>query len=321
LAFTSQHVYASSMKARNENCGLFLDSRQGFRKSLLMQTLEQLSEQYGIANVVWFEDLADGYPVVRVRNQHAPASIALHGAHLMDYCHHGEEPVIFTSSAAIFREGKAIRGGIPVCWPWFGACEGKPAHGYARTRFWTLQKTAREGEETRLVFVLPAREDSPLSAQLEFRIGETLSLALTTTNEGDAPQTFSEALHSYFAVGDSRRANIHGLDGVTFIDTVGEITTRTQDGLVTFPGEVDRIYHSDATVVIEDMIGQRRIEIAKTGSHDTVVWNPGEEKGSAMGDLLDAEIHRFICAESANVEGVEINPGDSHSLILSISLG
>lgn len=279
-----------------------------------MQTVEQLSEQYGVADAVWFEELADGYPVVRVRNQHAQASVALHGAHLIDYRRNGNPPVIFTSSAAIFREGKAIRGGIPVCWPWFGACEGKPAHGYARTSFWTLQ----EAEATRLVFTLPAREGYPLSVHLEFRIGKTLELVLTTTNEGDAPHTFSEALHSYFMVGDSRQTKIHGLEGAAYIDEVGETTTRIQNGPVTFPGEVDRIYHSDATVVLEDVASQRRIEVAKTGSRDTVVWNPGEEKGAAMSDLCDAETHRFICAESANMAGIALNPGESHALALTI---
>jgi len=285
-----------------------------------MQTIEQLSEQYGIANVIWFEDVADGYPVVRIRNQHAEASIALHGAHLIDYRPDGEQPVIYTSSDAIYREGKAIRGGIPVCWPWFGGRAGYPSHGYARTSFWTLQEVENNEEDTCLIFVLPAREESPLSAKLEFRIGKTLKLELTTTNEGDTPQTYSEALHSYFAVGDSRQTNIQGLDGTTYIDEVGETTTRTQDGVVTFPGEVDRIYHSDATVVIEDVSGQRRIEVAKTGSRDTVVWNPGLEKGEAMGDLCNEEIHRFVCAESTNTKGITVAPGESHTLTLSVSV-
>lgn len=282
-----------------------------------MQTVEQLSEQYGIANTVWFEDLAEGYPVVRIRNQHAETSIALHGAHLIDYRRTGEAPVIFTSRDAIYREGKAIRGGIPVCWPWFGACEGKPAHGYARTSFWTLEEVTSSEDISRLGFCLPARKDFPLTAKLEFRIGATLELALTTTNEGDAPQIYSEALHTYFAVGNSRQTNIHGLDGTTYTDEVGETTVRTQDGPVTFPGEVDRIYQSDATVVIED--DSRRIEVAKSGSSDTVIWNPGLEKGSAMGDLCNEEIHRFVCAESTNVSGLTIKPGGSHTLALSIS--
>ena len=282
-----------------------------------MQTLEQLSEEYGVADAVWFEELAEGYPAVRIRNQLAEASIALHGAHLIDYRPAGGDPVIFTSSDAIYREGKAIRGGIPVCWPWFGGREGYPAHGYARTSFWTLEKVEANEEYTRLVFSFPAREESPLSARLEFRIGKTLQLELTTTNEGDAPQAYSEALHTYFAVADSRHTKIHGLDGTTYTDEVGETTILTQEGPVTFPGEVDRIYQSDATVVIED--GQRRIEVAKTGSHDTVVWNPGLEKGGAMDDLNNAEIHNFVCAESTNTKGITLAPGDNHALGLVVS--
>lgn len=284
-----------------------------------MQTAEQLADQHGIADTVWFEELADNYPVVRIRNPHAEASVALHGAHLIGYRHLGGEPVIFTSCDAVYREGKAIRGGIPVCWPWFGACEGKPAHGYARTSFWMLDEVENSANETRLVFTLPAREGSPLSATLEFRIGKTLQLALTTTNEGNAPRSYSEALHTYFAVGDSRQTKVHGLEGSTYVDEVGETTVRTQEGPVTFPGEVDRIYQSEAAVVIED--GRLRIEIAKTGSKDTVVWNPGQEKGSTMGDLCNEEIHRFVCAESTNTEDITLAPGKSHALTLSISLG
>lgn len=287
-----------------------------------MQTLDHLSEKLGLAGEVWFEDAAPGYPVARVRNAHATASVALHGAHLTDYCPHGGKPVIFTSSDAVFREGKAIRGGIPVCWPWFGAHpDGLPAHGYARTGFWTLEKTESREEGTRLVFSLPPQGHTGLAAMLEFHIGRDLRLSLQTMNGGDTETTFSEALHSYFAVADSRRTHVHGLEGARYIDTAGEESVHVQDGPVRFPGEIDRIYRSTDNTVIEDLVNRRRIRVTKTGSGSTVVWNPGQEKGASMADLADEEIHRFVCVESANVreQSITLAPGEQHTLHLRIS--
>lgn len=290
-----------------------------------MQTVHQLSEQFAIEDEVWFEELAEEYPVVRIKNAYASASIALHGAHLTNFQPADQEPVIFTSQAAIFREGKAIRGGIPVCWPWFGAHPDKqPSHGYARISFWALEHVENLEDVTQLKFSLAPQAkqtNSNLSATLEFHIGKDLQLTLQTRNLGDQTETFSEALHNYFHVTDSRQTHVHGLDGASYIDTTGEESTHTQQGPVEFTGETDRIYHSDRETVIEDLVSQRRIHVTKTGSQSTVVWNPGQDKGSAMGDLLDEEIHHFVCVESANVRNQSITPpaGETHALHLTIS--
>lgn len=287
-----------------------------------MQTVGELSKRFGIKDEVRFENLAEGYPALRVKNQHAEATIALHGAHLTHYCVSGDEPVIFTSQSAIFREGKAIRGGIPICWPWFGAQPNQQtAHGYARTHFWDLQRSESNEEGTRLVFSLPPQDDSGLVAMIEFHIGKDLQLALHTMNTGCKETTFSEALHSYFSVVDSQQTKIHGLEGARYVNTADETTRHTQEGPVTFPGEIDRIYHSDSECIIEDGVSHRKIRISKAGSASTVVWNPGLEKGTAMADLADEQIHAFVCCESANVRGqsVTLAPGENHILHLKIS--
>ncbi len=287
-----------------------------------MQTIDQLTRRFGIENEVWFEELADGYPVVKVRNAHATASIALHGAHLMDYCLDDDKPIIFTSKAAVFREGKAIRGGIPICWPWFGSHPNKQlSHGYARTSFWNLERTESSEEGTRLVFSLPSQGESGLMAMLEVHIGKDLQLALHTMNGGKRDETFSEALHSYFAVTDARQTLVHGLDGANYIDTVGEESTHQQDGPVDFPDEIDRIYESSSEVTIEDLVSGRKIRVSKSGSDSTVVWNPGQKKGASMSDLLDEEISQFVCAESANVrdQSITLAAGENHILHLKIT--
>ena len=280
-----------------------------------------LDENFTLFNEVWFEELAPDYPVVRIKNSYAQASIALHGAHLIDYHQHNEKPVIFTSKAAVFSEGKAIRGGIPICWPWFGAhSDGLSSHGYARTNFWNIIHVSSHEEGTRLIFELPVRGIDGLSATIEFFIGKKLHLALTTNNKGDVSQVFSEALHSYFSVEDSQQALVQGLEGCKYIDTVGKEEIRTQEGSIRFPDEVDRIFYSEADLVIDDCPSSRRIHILKTGSKSSVIWNPGMKKGSSMNDLYKSEINHFICAESANIreQRITLAPGESHTLTLTI---
>ncbi|MBK1831589.1 D-hexose-6-phosphate mutarotase [Verrucomicrobiaceae bacterium R5-34] len=287
-----------------------------------MQTINQLTERFGIENAVWFEEVAEGYPVVRIRNAHASASIALHGAHLIDYCPTAQDPVIFTSRAAVFREGKAIRGGIPICWPWFNAHpEKSPSHGYARISFWQLDSVSSGDDHTRLRFSLPPQDDSGLTAALEVVVGPELELTLTSHNSGTEPQTFSEALHSYFHVADSRRTEVLGLDGSHYINTVGEESLGIQQGALTFPDEIDRIYSSTSGLTIVDPDSDRRIQLAKSQSGSTITWNPGQEKGQAMSDLSDEQIHSFICVEAGNVreQSITLAPGDSHSITLTIS--
>jgi len=284
-----------------------------------VQTINQLTGQFGIDGEVWFEELADGYPVVRICNAHAKASIALHGAHLIDYCPADGKPVIFTSKAAIFREGKAIRGGIPICWPWFSAHpEKSPSHGYARISFWKLESATRDDQNIFLTFSLPVSDDTGLTAKLDFVIGKKLQLTLTSFNGGESTQTYSEALHSYFSVTDSRKAEVHGLDGCQFINTAGDESTGTQHGPLTFPDEIDQIYISEGDVTILD---QCRIHLAKSNSGNTIAWNPGLQKGGSMADLLDEEIHSFVCVETANVrdQSISLAPNQSHSITLTIS--
>jgi glucose-6-phosphate 1-epimerase len=283
-------------------------------------------QRFEIDDHIRIEELNPSYPVVHISNAHATATIALHGAHLTHYKPHGEQPVLFISKAAIYQEGKAIRGGIPICWPWFGAHpdadQNLPAHGYARTSFWKLTSTSTNEEGSQLTFELPATDGEALSATLEFSIAKTLTLKLTTHNLSPSEQRFSEALHSYFAVGKSTQTQVLGLDEASYIDTTGnEETLEQQDGAIDFPDEVDRIYESSETVVIEDRANPRKIIVDKQNSASTIVWNPGQTKGEAMADLLDSEIQQFICAESGNVrdQSIILKPGAQHTLELKIS--
>ena len=272
------------------------------------------------------EEIAPGYTILHISNAHATASIALHGAHITHYAPTGQDPVIFTSQSAIFTAGKAIRGGIPICWPWFGAypdpSKNLPAHGYARTSFWELKSITSTPNATQLILQLPPQNDAPLQATLEVSIGKTLELTLTTENQSSEPQTFSEALHSYFAVSDTKTTEVLGLDGRDFIDTsTSPETQKKQSGPVYFPEEIDRIYSSDDDLTIIDPEKNRRILLQKTNSQSTIIWNPGPVKGAALKDLGNEEINQFICAEPGNVrnQSITLAPRSTHAITLKIS--
>ncbi len=279
-----------------------------------------------IKDEIWIEEITPGYPMIHIRNAHATAAIALHGAHLTHHARLDELPIIFTSQAAIYREGTAIRGGIPICWPWFGSHpdpdKNLPAHGYARTSFWKLVSTASDINGTHLTFSLPQKEGSALSAKIEFTIGKELTLRLISANRGDNDEIISEALHSYFTVDSAQQTQVLGLDGSHYADTtVQPPAMKQQSGPVDFPDEIDRIYSSATDLIIDDQGNSRRIIVKKSGGNSTILWNPGQEKGGAMADLLDEEITQFICAESGNVlkETITLAPGGTHTLSLTIS--
>lgn len=274
-----------------------------------MQTLSTL-QQYAQTGLT-FSELSEGYLVAEIDNAHAKARIAVQGANVLDYQPKGQEPVIWLSPVASFKVGKSVRGGVPVCWPWFGAHEvdsSKPGHGYARVTPWTLQTVENldsgalrlrwqleESNATRTLWDL----DTPVT--LDITIGANLQLILTTRNLNDSPVIVSEALHTYFTISDVDKVQVHGLDGCEYYDKVEGMQRKTQTGAVTISSEVDRVYvNTDTECVIEDQGLQRRIHINKQNSQSTVVWNPWVDKANKMGDLGDDGYRRMLCVESGN---------------------
>ena len=276
------------------------------------------------------EEVAPGYPVINVAHPTASASVALHGAHLLSWQPAGARwSVIYTSPDAVFKEGKAIRGGIPICWPWFHAHPtdpSLPSHGFARIRFWMLRRVTEDDAAVELEFTLkPSDETRALfphefSTALTVRIGATLSVALRTTNLSPEPINIGGALHTYFAVGDLSEIGIAGLEGVDYLDTVGEHVVRTQEGPIHFGGEIDRIYRAAPPVRIVDRVFGRNIRMESSGSRSTVVWNPFFQKAAALGDLPANAYRDFVCVEAANA-GDDVRtlmPGDSHTLAMTV---
>ena len=276
--------------------------------------------------------LIDKLPVLDIENPHARAVVSLHGAQVLSFQPSGEEKVLWLSPDAMYREDKAIRGGIPVCWPWFGnRAEEGPSHGFARTRLWTLEEQETlAGGETRLLLTLKNTSNSQWLVQgqkatanlsLEIIIGSQLQLSLTTENNSDQTIEISQALHTYFAVSDIEAIAVSGLEDMRFLDHLDDQKAYVQKGDVTFAGEVDRTYlDCTETTIIHDPGMARNIVIKKSGSNSTVVWNPWKVRSKEMSDMPDEGYKSMVCVESATTPDlpVELKSGASHRLAVRV---
>lgn len=272
-----------------------------------------------------------GLVIAEINNPLATASLCLQGAHLMTWHPRNQAvPVLWLSRDAKLTTGKSIRGGVPVCWPWFGAHAsepGYPAHGYARTVPWQVIESGSEPDgATRLTLRLAESEKTraqwPHSCTLELTvsIGEKLRMELSTENTGASGFTVSEALHAYFRIGDIGAVRVTGLTDCDYWDKVGGSTLNRQNGIIRFAGETDRVYiNTAAECAIEDDKLKRRIRIAKSGSLSTVVWTPWTAKAERMGDLGQPDGWReMLCVESSNAidNAVHVAAGTRHTLIV-----
>ncbi len=296
-----------------------------------MKTATQLNQQFGIAGQLSFRDDASGLVVAEFNNQSATASLCLQGAHLISWQPKSQaKPVVWVSREAKMAAGKSIRGGAPVCWPWFGAHATDatfPGHGYARTVPWNVIESGTEPSgATRLTLRLQesdktrAQWNHDCNLDLTVIIGDTLRMEMTTENTGKSEFTIGEALHTYLQISDIGTVSVTGLDGCDYWDKVGGSNLRKQAGAITFSGETDRVYiDTAATCVIEDDKLKRRIYIKKSGSHSTVVWTPWTEKANKMGDMGQSDGWReMVCVESVNAidNVVKVAAGSKHTMIV-----
>ncbi len=292
--------------------------------------IKQLNNEFSLevgGNNLRFVNGKGDIPVVEINNQHASALISLQGAHLLSWIPKGKEDVIWLSDDAQFSPGKSVRGGIPICWPWFGAHESNenfPAHGFVRTTDWQVITTeALDNGNTRISFTTKPRVETEdmwppeTSVQYQLTIGNKLELELITHNNGTRPIEIGQALHTYFNIGDITKTLLYGLDDTDYLDKPDNFKRKVQHGPISIEEEVDRIYlDSSSDCVIEDKSLQRNIVIIKCGSHSTVVWNPWKEVADKMGDLGKEGYKKMLCVESSNAadDVVIIDPGKAHQL-------
>ncbi len=268
----------------------------------------------------------EGLPVFHLQGDFGSARFSPQGAHLMEFTPTGQPPLLFLSKDTALTPGKAIRGGIPVIFPWFGARAGhpeSPMHGLVRTRPWEIAEL--EVPEEGPAKVLLRFESTPetlalwpyaFALSLELSLGEDLAIRLETQNTGHESFVFEQALHPYFPVADVGSASVHGLQNVEFIDKTDALRLKTDLAeAVRFSGETDRLYlDTPATLSLEDPASLSRIVFGKAGSLSSVVWNPWIAKAAALADLGDEEWREFVCVEQANANrnAVTLPAGDVH---------
>jgi glucose-6-phosphate 1-epimerase len=275
------------------------------------------------------EKFKNGFEYIEINNKSAQAKIALQGAHLFHYEQKGKKPLLWLSETSLFSPGKAIRGGVPICWPWFGKHKSDsslPQHGFARTSLWQLLTVDDIDEHTSRVKLRLRHSDASFKLWpfrfeliLLITVGSTLSLALTTINRDDKPFEITAALHSYFRIADISDIYIEGLDKTTYFDSLTNEDKR-QNGNIYIAEEVDRIYRNVLKpLIINDQ--ERKIHITGTGSSSVVVWNPWKKKCTEMSDMKNDAYKTMLCLETANAlaDARIIMPGEQHELKADIS--
>jgi glucose-6-phosphate 1-epimerase len=297
-----------------------------------MQSLTTLNRLFGKQDELKFIDGPSGMPLIDIATSRATATVALYGGQLLSYKPaKAEHDLFYLSKTAIYQQGKAIRGGVPICWPWFGDDPGnlgRQAHGFARNLFWDVLDCQLHDDNAEITLGLESTATSKQWWPCEFRlrkkihIGDSLNISLTTENKGDIPFTISKALHSYFRVGDINKTRVSGLDGLEYLDKTVGFERRKQTGDITAQGETDRVYlNAPNKLRIVDEVLNRQIEIEQIGAENVVVWNPWD-KAATLGDMLESDYQQFICVESANAiaNSVIIAPGGAHNTSVSYKL-
>ena len=285
-----------------------------------------MNAQFARSDQLYFVAGAGQRPVAHLRHQGAETAVSLYGGHVLSYQPAGQAPMLWLSQLARYQDGSAIRGGIPLIWPWFGAHPSdaqQPSHGFARVSQWQVRQTAVTAHGPQLRLGLGSSEATlafwPHLFELELcvTLGESLQVSLKTKNVDERPFTIRQALHTYFSIQDIVQVKIQGLDGCTYIDQLAENGRFTQHGPVTFAQETDRIYlNTPETLWLDDLGGQRRIQIRASGGRSAVVWNPWVDKARRMSDFGGAEYRQMVCVETANVADDQrvLLPGKEHDL-------
>ena len=269
-----------------------------------------------------------GRPVVDVASALCTGRVYLDGATVTSWVPAGGRDVLFLADVGPFAEGTPIRGGAPLCAPWFGPGrdgDKEPLHGFVRLAPWALSFAGEDEGVVTLTFDLPADAVPQEYAGTSFRFTVVFGSELTMTlgiTAGDSPLELEAAIHTYFSVGDIAGVSVEGLDGVTYFDKVASAPA-TQSGAVTFGGQVDRVYDSTEPVRILDSAGDRTLDVSTQGATKTVVWNPWAEKGDSLADLGKDKWRDFVCVEAAiALDGVvTVEPGANHDLAQRVALG
>jgi glucose-6-phosphate 1-epimerase len=295
---------------------------------------DALNRKFGIEGIAQLVAGNGGLPKLLITTEASAAQILLHGAQVTSWRPTGAEEVLFLSEHSNWQNGRAIRGGIPICFPWFRAKADDPkapAHGFVRTREWQLDSVTLLEDATLAVLLSTASDEStrkwwPHEFRLEHRItvGRTLTLELTAHNCGSNAMQFEEALHTYFKVKDAQGVRVSGLDKVSYLDNTDSNREKAQSGEVLFRGMTDNAYLDTCGACdLIDPALERVVRTEKRNSSTTVVWNPWQQGAAQLSDLGDDEWRQLTCVEASNIlrSAVSLAPGQQHTMRARIAVG
>lgn len=297
-----------------------------------MNDVDTLNRMFPLPGGSVFKTGGYGALIADISNAQGAGTIAVQGAQILTWAPAGQAPVVWLSPATKFAPGKSLRGGAPVCWPWFGPHPHdakKPAHGFARNRDWAVQEfgSGKDGTSIVMRFVPNDAEQAmwPHKAELTLSVtlGARLRAELTTRNTGGMAIELTQAIHTYFHVGDIASVRVEGLENCDYIDKMSADARIRQHGAIRVDGEVNRIYLGcPGDVVIVDESLRRRIRVAKQGSASCVVWNPWAETGARFGDMGPEGYRHMLCVETTNAASdvAIVAPGGNYTLAMEYSV-
>jgi glucose-6-phosphate 1-epimerase len=289
-------------------------------------TIAQLNRRFGIPDVAQVVVGNGGLAKVHVTTATATGEIYLHGAHVTSWVPRAAAEVLFLSSQSQWQAGRAIRGGVPICFPWFANKAddgGAPSHGFVRTKAWQLESIVQDTHAVTVTLFTESDESTKKWWLFDFRLvyratfGSELTLELALTNTGARSLRFEEALHTYLKVGHIETVRLQGLDTVRYLDKTDSNHEKIQDGAIVIESETDRVYLNTQNVVeVEDEVFHRRLLVSKENSLTTVVWNPWVQKARSLSDLGNTEWMQMVCVETCNVSAfaAEVAPGQQHRM-------
>lgn len=293
---------------------------------------KDLNRCFGIPDVVRVCEGEGHLPRVVITSPLVQGEVYLHGAHVTSWRPGGGEEALFVSSKARWEEGQAIRGGIPICFPWFrGKADDPhaPAHGFVRTRLWQLDSVVKNQSGVTVTMFIESDEQTRRWWPAEFRLAHRvtfsseLKLELICRNTGNTPLHFEEALHTYNRVANVATTRLQGLDGARFLDNTDSNKEKTQHGDAVIGSQIDNAFINTGNAVdLLDLQLGRRIRLQKANSSTTVVWNPWQEGSAKLGDLGESEWKQFLCVEASNILGaaVTLAPGQEHTMSAVLSV-
>ena len=292
---------------------------------MYISSTDELNKTFGLGGKIQFST-KNRLTKLIATSKNSTLECYLQGAHITSFSPNDSAEILWLSPIARFEQGKAIRGGIPICWPWFGKHpidSSLPQHGFARNSlFEIVQTTELDNGDLQIRLSMQTNEESLRLWPFKFKlsviitVGASLSIELKTENTDSQNITITEAIHSYFAIKDISTTQLQGLENTSYYDQLLDSDALQANSPVEFTQEVDCIYRAPTNdlLILDD--GTPKTKIQQAHGNAVVVWNPWIEKSKSMNDYPNNGYTKMLCVEAANTRygSIDLSPGEHHSI-------